>query len=120
MRSTIIAVSFLMLTFLPVWGAEAQGADGPGIVHRVVAYVPNRVLDVFDLVRLRVRVGPGFAIGIRATEAADVFAGSYLSVYAGLPGPRSRRLPRLPLGLDTVCPFNSFITLETSIPLPAG
>ncbi len=71
------------------------------MAHRLVCYVPNRVLDALDLVRARVRVGPGLAAGVRATEAADAFAGSYLSVYAGLPGPRGRKTPRLPVGLES-------------------
>lgn len=75
--------------------------DSPGFFHRLLMYVPNRVFDVFDIVRARVRLGPGLAVDARVTELADVYAGSYATVYAGLPGPRNRKLPRLPVGLET-------------------
>lgn len=82
--------------------AEDEDSVGPvGILWGIVMYIPNRVLDVLDIVRARVRLGPGFALGVRATEYADVFIGSYASVYVGLPGPRGRMLPRLPVGLES-------------------
>jgi hypothetical protein len=87
------AVSVLALTLFlsPATASEADGEDrddGPSVFHRVVTYLPCRVLDLLDVVRLRARVGPGAAVGVRATEAADFFIGSYWSLYAGLPGPR--------------------------------
>jgi hypothetical protein len=51
-------------------------------------------------VRVRARVGPGIGVGVRATEWADAFAGVYAAGYAGLPGPRNRALPKLPLGIE--------------------
>lgn len=81
---------------------EDDESPGPvGIGWTVLMYVPNRVLDALDIVRARVRLGPGFAFGARATEYADVFVGTYASVYIGLPGPRGRRFPRLPVGLES-------------------
>jgi hypothetical protein len=99
--------AFLLILCL-VWIAPAAlagdgdvvGGGGPSLLHRIVLYAPNRVLDVLDLVRLRARVGLGTALSVRATEAADLFIGSYAAVYAGLPGPRVRRIPRLPAGLE--------------------
>lgn len=79
----------------------AKTAESHGVVHKIVMYIPNRILDVFDTVRLRVRVGPGLAVDARATKAASAFVGSYASVYAGLPGPRNRPLPKLPIGLES-------------------
>ncbi len=99
MRQALLALvaTVGMLVALP-----ASASAGPvDVLHGVVTYVPNRVLDVLDIVRARVRVGPGLAVGARATEAADVYAGSYWTLYAGLPGPRGRRLPRLPVGIET-------------------
>lgn len=55
---------------------------------RVLYYLPNRVLDATDVFRLRARVGPGVAVGVRATEYADFYAGTYSSAFIGLPGPR--------------------------------
>ena len=67
-----------------------------GLGHRLLLYLPNRVLDVLDVVRVRVRIGPGLAISARATEWASVFLGGYTSAYVGLPGPRGRaELPGL-------------------------
>jgi len=79
----------------------APQASGHGVGHAVIMYVPNRVLDVFDIVRLRVRVGPGIAIGVRATQPISFFMGSYISVYAGLPGPRLAHTIKLPFGPET-------------------
>jgi hypothetical protein len=76
-------------------------AESHGALHRIVMYIPNRVLDVFDIVRCRVRVGPGVAVDARATKVASAFVGSYASVYAGLPGPRNRPFPKLPIGLES-------------------
>jgi hypothetical protein len=69
-------------------------------IHKVALYIPNVILDLFDVVRLRVRVGPGIAADVRATELASVFVGSYDSVYVGLPGPRNRPKPKLPIGFE--------------------
>ncbi|MAE96739.1 MAG: hypothetical protein CL910_18990 [Deltaproteobacteria bacterium] len=69
-------------------------------LHEVILYVPNRVLDLLDVVRARVRIGPGIAVGVRATQVVDLFIGSYNSLYVGLPGPRGRRLPRSPIGVE--------------------
>jgi len=64
-------------------------------------YLPNRIFDVLDLVRLRARVGPGVAVRARATEGVDVGIGSYASVFAGLPGPRSQVEIPFPVGFET-------------------
>lgn len=79
----------------------ADTTESHGVLHKVVMYLPNRVLDVFDIVRFRVRVGPGIAADVRATELASAFAGSYATVYVGLPGPRNRPLPKLPVGVES-------------------
>jgi hypothetical protein len=67
----------------------------------ILMYVPNRLLDALDMVRARLRLGPGFAVGARATEYADFYVGTYVSVYIGLPGPRGRKFPRLPVGMES-------------------
>jgi len=69
--------------------------------HRLLFYIPNRIFDVFDLVRARVRVGPGFAVGARVTRYGEVFMGGYTSVFAGLRGPRLEPRIPWPLGLET-------------------
>ncbi len=79
--------------------AEQQGHS---LAHKLVFYIPDRVLDVVDIVRLRVRVGPGVALGARATEVFSGYLGSYASVYAGLPGPRLKPTVKLPIGFESL------------------
>ena len=69
--------------------------------HVVLLYIPNRVFDLLDIVRARLRLGPGFAFDARATEFADFFLGAYGSVWAGLPGPREAPVINWPFGLET-------------------
>ncbi len=85
----------------PVFDDDDDGGGIAGGLYDIAMYIPNRILDVLDIVRARVRLGPGFGIGVRATDVADVFLGSYASIYVGLPGPRGRRTPRLPFGLES-------------------
>ena len=49
--------------------AERQGHS---LAHTLLFYIPNRVLDAVDIVRLRVRVGPGVALGARAATSAHM------------------------------------------------
>ena len=62
-----------------------------GIVQPIVFYIPNRIFDLLDILRLRVRVGPGVSAGARATELVDVFAGAHSTVYAGFRGSRGKK-----------------------------
>lgn len=75
---------------------EPAGRREPG--HVILMYLPNRIMDVLDIVRLNARVGPGFGVGARATTVLDVFLGSYLGIYVGLPGPRQKPVPPMPVG----------------------
>jgi hypothetical protein len=69
--------------------------------HPVLMYIPNRIFDALDLVRLRVRVGPGLTVQARATDALDVVLGAHATVFAGVPGPRGRPRINLPVGVET-------------------
>ena len=80
---------------------EKSPSQGHSVLHKIAFYLPNRVLDILDIVRVRARVGPGVAVGVRATKYAQGYLGSYASVYAGLPGPRLRRFPVSPIGLES-------------------
>ncbi len=62
-----------------------------GIVQPIVFYIPNRIFDLLDILRLRVRVGPGLSAGARATELADVFVGAHTTMYVGLRGSRGKK-----------------------------
>jgi hypothetical protein len=81
---------------------ETPEKEGHSVGHAILLYIPNRILDVLDIARLRVRVGPGAAVGVRATKLVSLFAGAYWSVYAGLPGPRLEPKVSLPIGLENI------------------
>jgi len=59
-----------------------------GWMSKTLWYVPNRVMDLLDVFRVRVKVGPGLAAGARFTDAFSFYGGSLDTVYVGLPGPR--------------------------------
>lgn len=106
MKRLVILILFaFVLSGVPcVAGSEEEPAEErepASIGAKLLFYIPNRVLDLLDMVRVRLRVGPGLAVDLRATKAADLFVGTYGSVYAGLPGPRMRRMPVLPVGLES-------------------
>lgn len=68
--------------------------------HPILMYIPNRIFDVFDIVRVRARIGPGIQAGVRATDPIDFSLGAYQTFWVGVPGPRTR--PRIPwiMGLE--------------------
>ena len=88
-----MAIALVLAAFLgsPAWGyehdhvheheVEEEAPHDPSVGHKILFYLPNRVLDLLDVVRARVRIGPGIAVGARATEFVDVFLGSYTSLY---------------------------------------
>ena len=106
-RLTAAAVLVTSLGLAP--GATA-GTDEPspapkeqgdkGIGHALLMYLPNRLFDVFDLVRARVRIGPGLTVGARATEAIDLNVGAYRTVWLGVHGPRTKPKLPVPAGLE--------------------
>ena len=71
-----------------------------GVIKSIVLYIPNRVFDLMDIFRLRVRVGPGISAGVRATTLLSGYLGLHSSVYVGLPGPRGKTKIPWPVGLD--------------------
>ena len=88
-------------TNLPPTAAESVPPPAaPSLGHRLLMYLPNRVLDLADIFRCRLRVGPGLAAHVRATRYVNAYAGSYRSVYLGLPGPRRGPALRPPLGRE--------------------
>lgn len=90
---------------LPSFAEGDDEADEPeddgSALSTALLYLPNRILDVLDIVRARIRVGPGFGFDVRATDLADFFIGSYWTIWAGLPGPRGRMIPVVPGGVET-------------------
>lgn len=80
---------------------SASEAPHHGFGHKLLFYLPNRIFDTLDIVRARVRLGPGMALGLRITKATDVFMGAYKTFYLGLPGPRLAPRPPWPGGLES-------------------
>jgi hypothetical protein len=67
----------------------------------VVAYLPNRLFDLCDVMRLHVRVGTGWAAGARVSRYAPVFVGDYGALWLGLAGPRGRAKVPWPVGTES-------------------
>ena len=117
MRTTAIVLLTLgLLAGLPI-APEACGADDadeeaaeivegevakekPSTGHRLLYYIPNRLLDIIDVFRLRGRLGPGLAVSARGTDYVSFFGGTYNTVYAGLPGARTPDRWRSPVGRE--------------------
>jgi hypothetical protein len=79
-----------------------EGRKSRGVLWHIALYIPNRVFDVFDIVRARVRLGPGLAVGVRATEAVDLFLGTYASIWVGIHGPRGEPSIPWPVGIESL------------------
>ena len=91
---------------------DAEHSTGDAILM----YLPNRILDVFDIVRARARVGPGAALDVRATQLVNLFMGRYQSFYLGLPGPRNRPEIKWPVGGESWSGFG-VVEAEDSVDL---
>ncbi len=83
----------------PAAVAEKEAQKG-GVGRAVLFYLPNRICDVLDIVRLRFRIGPGIAAGVRVTEGIEAYLGAYQSIWAGLHGPRTQPHIPWPLGVE--------------------
>jgi hypothetical protein len=95
-----LAASALLLTG-PARAEEAAPERTTGdLAWAVAAYLPNRLFDLCDVVRLHARIGTGFAAGARVTRYLPVFLGDYRAVWVGLPGPRGRAKLPLPAGSE--------------------
>jgi hypothetical protein len=98
-KSFLIAVLLIVGTIFLVQASIPPKAEA-GIVRKILFYIPDRVFDILDIVRLRVRVGPGISVGVRATKPVSAFIGTHLTVWAGLHGPRGRLWLPLPFGVE--------------------
>src|SRR5262249_21391751 len=78
-----------------------ESGGGHAVWHTGLLYTPNRTCDPLAIVRARLRLGPGLAFDIRATEAADFFVGAYGSIWVGIPGPRREASINWPFGLES-------------------
>lgn len=90
--------------------------EGQSLGMKVLLYVPNRLLDLLDIVRVRVRVGPGFGAGVRVTRAVSAQVTSYASGYIGLPGPRQDNTILSPVGAEVHSGVGlSYLNAETEV-----
>jgi hypothetical protein len=95
MQRLLTTIVLLVLLLAPVSALAGEAEpSGKSFGHRVLFYIPNRIFDVFDLVRARVRVGPGLAVDARVTRYGDLYAGGYSTLFVGIHGPRTK--PRIP------------------------
>lgn len=95
MQKLLVTIVLLILLLAAVSAqAEEEKPSGKSFGHRLLFYIPNRIFDVFDLVRARVRVGPGVAVDARVTKYGDLYAGGYSTLFVGIHGPRTK--PRIP------------------------
>lgn len=80
--------------------SSRQARSRDSIAWKVFTYLPDRLFDLTDVVRMQVRAGPGWALSVRATRLMPVFMGDYKATWIGLPGPRGRPRIPVPVGID--------------------
>ena len=100
MKKFLAILVFSILLTSPILALPGE-AKAKGFGHKLLLYLPNRICDVFDMVRARVRVGPGFAVGVRATKYCEVSLHAYTSIFAGLHGPRLEPRFPWPVGIES-------------------
>ena len=98
-KSFVVSILILTAVFSVIPVGSVPHAEA-GVVKGILLYIPNRIFDVLDIVRLRLRVGPGLSAGASATELADVFVGAHSSIYAGLRGTRGEPQIPWPFGIE--------------------
>jgi len=95
--ATVAAAAALVLAPAPsMAGREIQNVVVPppapapakrsSLLDQVLFYIPNRALDLVDIARLSVGVGPGFDANVRATELLTAGIGQYETTRFGLKG----------------------------------
>lgn len=104
MKKLMLTLGLVAMLVPAAWASEKKDNDQKqephSIGHKVLMYVPNRVFDLLDIVRARLRLGPGLAVGVRVTKPLSAYVGAYGSVYGGLPGPRLEPKYPLPFGVE--------------------
>lgn len=90
------------------------------MMHAVAWWLPNRLCDIFDMVRARARFGPGFTFSVRMTEMLDLNAGVHQTIFLGLHGPRGRPVVPWPCGYETFSGLEFGPADETSEENPLG
>jgi hypothetical protein len=63
---------------------EEEEEEERSFLTGVLLYLPNRVMDIFDVARAGVNVGPGIGVDVSATEYLQAQAFTHASVGVGL------------------------------------
>jgi len=114
-KRSLTALTILSLSMLfsplraeekPAPGAEPQVVkkevkEGHSFGHKLLLYIPNRLFDIVDIVRLKVQVGTGLTAAARVTDVADLWLGGHTAIWAGLPGSRGKPKLPIPVGIDS-------------------
>jgi len=100
MKKSCLIIIILLTGLCTLAPLAAPAPAEAGLIREIVFYIPDRVFDLLDIVRVRVRVGPGLSAGVRATELVSGYAGMHSSVFIGLHGPRGKRKLPLPAGFE--------------------
>jgi len=96
---TIIVLAALIF-IVPQGFAQESTQKAASEKHPILCYLPNRIFDMLDIVRLRLRVGPGVSVGARVTKLTNVFVGFHSTLYAGVHGPRGEAEIPWPVGVE--------------------
>jgi hypothetical protein len=64
--------------------ADEGSTSAVDVGHTILMYIPNRFLDLFDMVRVGVNVGPGIGGQVKATDPVQATFIERMSVGAGL------------------------------------
>ena len=108
MLAVVSGVAFAQEAPAPVEEGTVRMVDTPVVTkkksfgHKLLWYLPNRLMDITDVLRLRLRFGPGYGASVRATEYISAYGGSYRSVYVGVPGPRRSVPSSWPAGQENL------------------
>ncbi len=117
MKKFLAILALTVLLTSPILALPGE-AKADGFVSTLLLYLPNRVCDVFDLVRARVRVGPGFAIGARVTKYGEISANAYSTIFVGLHGPRTKPRIPWPVGIESRAGAAAVVDVSTDFTAP--
>jgi hypothetical protein len=100
--------------------AMSEESEGHGLSHTLIFYLPNRIFDIFDIVRARARLGPGFGIGGQATHLIGAHADWYTALWLGLPGPRLEPALPIPFGSEAVVRASVTVMADVGLGVEGG
>ena len=90
LTTTVAIALILSMAAVAVGGGELPAIRAvpvkpePTLGHKILWYVPNRVCDLIDTVRVNVGYGPGFGANVHIADVAEVGAANYESQGAAL------------------------------------